>query len=1013
MSVEGGAQTYDSYYDPDLVMPPVLRGPAPPLQQIGSGGGTKQGLPSASGDTLLQFQRRSFSNNPHMSSSERLIASLYSQQRQMPEKAVLNDSTFVDAMPLERPAVLARSGASAANQSTAAYERLVNSRTKRKGGGLNGVDKESLFEEVQTLRKQKNALDDLIRKQGTRINRLEEMLKSRDKEMRNLSHSLSTGIPDPTKMVDICAVKQKDYAPTMEYVKNLKLKLKEYYVRNQDLLKFIERLKSSMNFQRMKQLEKHLMIYYEKYSQLRVKNGSLNQQCIDLEADLGEMHKKLLQLMRSGVKYPGMRLSQSNDDGLQNSSTGQQRQSASGMSPNGYNDNFDLSDVAKKIYIEQGVGTKTSVHETSQQTLDSKGGRKKAQSGHAATAAATVAKEVAPASQPPRPKPGSQQPQRNVAKANTDDPLVALEKQYERERRERERRRLDDSYVPDVPDPLEEMENMILEDEFEDILGKDYGKLVITNADLDFLNEPRQAGSQPQQPQSQSQPLPQQKPAVPTHMLQSKDAAKKQTRDNLGDRLVQAIKQDNRGDPPTSGPRGTTKVEKPTSISGNRAAMDTDDGSTIYEGNSFVDPEMVSRMGVTITEVTSAGGARCPITPSDGSSILGDRSRGANPKSFYPEGQAPKTDGPESGKEPIVPAKSTSPNIETSTPRPGEIASSKESQSQSQGQETESPGDNVEASISRLAEPQKSMSLVETSHTQRSMASIEGVTFDSHMEDNSIAEKFPLDPERHSMVERDSEITKPEDLNPSEVGTPPGQSALSDRAASSNDYSSLVLNSRMFDEGTEKGMESIKDHSTLNLHSGMFDAPDKSVRSRSIPESQDYSSLNLHSGMFDDPATRTQSQSRLLQSSGEAYSSLNLHSGMFDDPVPESALRPTDVETDKSEHYPRDPKIRIVEGSTIESTAFTIDQTDISSMHIAPRFEGQEGRPLHIGDAPSTLSEMLNAAPAQSGNPFRPQLEEQAIVFSHVPAEENDDSPNSSSASHPNPRDGGEDPPTV
>lgn len=1008
MSVEGGAQAYDSYYDPDLVMPPVLRGPAPPLQQIGSGGGAKPALPSASGDTLIQFQRRSFSNNPHMSSSERLIASLYNQQRQMPEKAVLNDSTFVDAMPLDRPAVLtARSGTSAANQSAAAYERLVNSRTKRKGGGLNGVDKESLFEEVQTLRKQKNALDDLVRKQGTRINRLEEMLKSRDKEMRNLSHSLSTGIPDPTKMVDICAVKQKDYAPTMEYVKNLKLKLKEYYVRNQDLLKFIERLKSSMNFQRMKQLEKHLMIYYEKYSQLRVKNGSLNQQCIDLEADLGDMHKKLLQLMRSGVKYPGMRLSQS-EDGLQNSSLGPQRQSASGMSPTNYNDNFDLSDVAKKIYIEQGVGTKTSVHETSQQTLDSKGGRKKAQSSHAATAA----KEVAPTSQPPRPKPGSQQPQRNVTKANTDDPLVALEKQYERERKERERRRLDDSYVPDVPDPLEEMENMILEDEFEDILGKDYGKLVITNTNLDFLNEPRQGGSQPQpqQPQSQTQSLPQQKTAVPAHMLQSKDAAKKQSRDNLGDRLVQAIKKDNKdGESSTTGPRGATRVEKPTSVSGNRAAMDTDDGSTIYEGNSFVDPEMVSRMGVTITEVTSAGGARCPITPSDGSSILGDRSRGNNPKSFYPEGQAPKENGPVPGKEPVIPAKSASPNIETSTPRPGELASSKGSQSQ----ETRSPEENVEASISRLVEPQKSISSIGSPHTQRSMASIEGVTFDSHIDDNSIAEKFPLDQEKHSMVERDSEITKPEDLNPSETGTPAGQSALSERAASSNDYSSLVLNSRMFDEGTEKGTESIKDHSTLNLHSGMFDAPDKSVRSRSIPESQDYSSLNLHSGMFDDPANRTQSQSRLLQSSGDAYSSLNLHSGMFDEPAPEPVPKPMDVETDKSEHYPKDPKIRIVEGSTIESTAFTIDQTDISSMHIAPRFEGQEGRPLHIGDAPSTLSEMLTSAPAQSGNPFRPQLEEQAIVFSHVPAEGNDDSPNSSSASHPNPRDGGEDPPTV
>lgn len=1086
---------YDTFYDPDLVMPP-LKNPmmATTKQSIAFPQTTARAatLSTYSGDALSANPRRSYSTDRSMPSAEHLIASLYGKNRAVPEPRKLNDTTFVDTLPINKPTM-------SAPHSNSVYDKLIKDPSKRQNKALAKVDKESLMDEIQTLRKQKNVMEELIRKQQTRISRLEELLKSRDKELQNLTRMIATGIPDPTKVTDMMALKQKESAPTMDYVKGLKHKMKEYYVRNQELLEFIAKLKESMNFQRMRQLEKNLLIYYDKYNQLRVKNGSLNQHCIELEEELGVVHDKMLQSLRSSRKYQGMRLSGDyQDDIIADSNSGQeekhigpsahaslisgskQREPAAAPDGNFVSDIFDVSNVVPNSSVSaKAIQDQLNKH--------------------------SMALQTSIISNQKKPTERSRSKAKNVAEQN--DPIAEIAARFYESRLERERKRLECSFIPDVPAPLEQIEYKLIEDEFDEFL-KNYKN----NDDVALLETQTRAQGMVNPDRSNLN--------QGGAMVLSKDTGAKNDRtknEKLARRLVTEIK---RSDvtpavvaQASNSHESTGKVspsatkqdenpyftqkqsskdncsEKPTSVSGNRPYEDTDNGSTICDWNSFVEPEMVSRVGVTMTEVTSAGGSRQqPKTPLSDTSCLGGESKPQrNPNSFYPNipSQSDKSAPLQSTAEENSGAKSKEPtdghsNLEeapeedssrinvdqaenkshqeqqknvsfdplldhslhdtkmlSDTTAPPEIVSLKSSphvtdqvhdpalahsiaakEPEEKQLSSSAPPDSIQdeaeynenddaflaSTAKQLVVPEEGDGVINDSlnitqmdskrmDTKTEDMSLGNATFDSGVEENSILNKFPLTnvaqtkPDNQSLLSQ-SQIEKNEQLsNICDSFETQGQESKT----TVKDYSSLVLDSHMFDDpkaSQEHSGDGTKDYSSLQLYSGMFDAGNQ--KSAVGPDSiREYSSLQLHSAMFDEPPA---SKSHPLQNSGD-YSSLQLYSGMFDAPDDEIDNKSPPAPPPKEPHYPTNPKIRIIESSGTESTAFTIEGTEPSAFKSYCQS--------------TTAAEP--SAPRQT-NPFQKlQLEDQEIAFSHNNPIPEESSSMNSSASHPNPHDGGED----
>lgn len=1097
MRPAANSTVYDTFYDPDLVMPPLKNPMATTAKQPGvypqltSRVAT---LSTYSGDALSANPRRSYSTDRSMQSAENLIASLYGKNRAVPEPRKLNDNTFVDTLPINKPTI-------STSNTNSVYDKLIKDPAKRQTKALAKIDKESLMDEIQTLRKQKNALEELTRKQQTRISRLEELLKSRDKELQNLTRMIATGIPDPTKVTDMMALKQKETAPTMDYVKGLKHKMKEYYVRNQELLSFIDRLKDSMNFQRMRQLEKNLLIYYDKYNQLRVKNGSLNQHCIELEEELGVVHDKMLQSLRASKKYQGMRLSgdaqdarddiiasvSSSKDGKYTGpsahasliSGSKQREPAAEPDGKFVSDIFDVSNVMPNA-SESGkaIQDQLNKHSMALQTSMIANQKKPAERGRSKT--------------------------KNANEKN--DPIAELAARFYESRLERERKRLECSFIPDVPAPLEQVEYKLIEDEFEEFLK---------NYRIDKTSDLLETQGNQQSAPNLGKPTGNQGGA----MVLSRDAGAKQAQtkpEKLARRLVTEIKrsevasavsaQASNSHESTSKtspnamkreenpyfvqrrPSKDTCSEKPTSVSGNRPYEDTDNGSTICDWNSFVEPEMVSRVGVTMTEVTSAGGSRPrPKTPlSDTSGLGGDSKPSKNPNSFYPnlpsqsDKSAPAQSVPEedSGVKNKKPAEQLSnsdtdlrnENDQKSTDRteeepaqeqqktisfdplfdrspdeaktisdavpPPEIASLKSSpHATDQTQDPiivqsvtprelidEAPADvPSQASVQDeaqypeddetfLASTAKHVIIHEENDgvindsvnittmdskptdTKTEDISLGNATFDSGVEENSILTRFPLTNVAQAKQDNCSLLSQSHIDKDEQNSNLPDLSGNQTHESKTTikDYSSLVLDSHMFDDPKavqEPSGEGTKDYSSLQLYSGMFDGGNQ--KSVTGPDSvRDYSSLQLHSAMFDEPPA---SKSHPLQNSGD-YSSLQLYSGMFDAPdeEPEKPVPPPPL---KEPHYPANPKIRIIESSGTESTAFTIEGTEPSAFKAYSQ----------------STTAMEPSAPRQA-NPFQKlQLEDQEIAFSHNNPIAEESSSMNSSASHPNPRDGGED----
>lgn len=1087
---------YDTFYDPDLVMPPLKN----PMM-----GTTKQSaafpqtmsraatLSTYSGDALSANPRRSYSTDRSTPSAEHLIASLYGKNRAVPEPRKLNDTTFVDTLPINKPAM-------SVPPSNSAYDKLIKDPSKRQSKALAKVDKESLMDEIQSLRKQKNALEELIRKQQTRISRLEEILKSRDKELQNLTKMMTTGIPDPTKVTDMMALKQKESAPTMDYVKGLKHKMKEYYVRNQELLEFIAKLKESMNFQRMRQLEKNLLIYYDKYNQLRVKNGSLNQHCIELEEELGVVHDKMLQSLRASKKYQGMRLSEDyQNDIVTSTSSGQdgkhtgpsahaslisgskQREPAAEPDGKFVSDIFDVSNVVPNSSASaKAIQDQLSKH--------------------------SMALQTSMISTQKKPTERSRSKARNVPEH--DDPIAEIAARFYESRLERERKRLECSFIPDVPAPLEQIEYKLIEDEFDEFLKK-----YRNNGDNNILEAQalRQGMVNPDRS----------RPNQGSTMVVSRDTGAKQAQtknEKLARRLVTEIKRSEvapavlaqtsnshestgkvsptamkREDNPYFTQRQPSKdncSEKPTSVSGNRPYEDTDNGSTICDWNSFVEPEMVSRVGVTITEVTSAGGSRPqPKTPlSDTSGLGGDSKPQRNPNSFYPNPPSqsdksapiqsaleedsgvktkelidlpsnpenePREDNSKSNQDeteqkfsqkqqknisydPLLDRSLNDTKTLSDATAPPDVASLKSSpHATDQVQNTAlaqsmTPNELEEKPLSSLPPPDSvqdgaecpdddeafltstakqvvvseendgvmndSLNITQMDSkrmdTKTEDISLGNATFDSGVEENSILNRFPLTnvaqtKQNNQSLFSQSQIEKDEPIS----NVPDSfENQAHESKTTTKDYSSLVLDSHMFDDPKatqEPSGDATKDYSSLQLYSGMFDAGNQ--RSAAGHDSvRDYSSLQLHSAMFDEPPA---SKSHPLHNSGD-YSSLQLYSGMFDAPDEEPDNKIPPSPPPKEPHYPANPKIKIIESSGTESTAFTIEGTEPSAFKAYSQ---------------STTTAMEPSAPRQT-NPFQKlQLEDQEIAFSHNNPVAEESSSMNSSASHPNPRDGGED----
>lgn len=1085
---------YDTFYDPDLVMPPLKNPMMAATKQSGAYPQTMSRaatLSTYSGDALSANPRRSYSTDRSMQSAEHIIASLYGKNRSVPEPRKLNDNTFVDTLPINKPVI-------STPPNNSAYDKLIKDPSKRQNKALAKIDKESLMDEIQTLRKQKNALEELTRKQQTRITRLEELLKSRDKELQNLTRMIATGIPDPTKVTDMMALKQKETAPTMDYVKGLKHKMKEYYVRNQELLNFIDRLKESMNFQRMRQLEKNLLIYYDKYNQLRVKNGSLNQHCIELEEELGVVHDKMLQSLRASKKYQGMRLSGDEpDDIIVSTSSGKdgkytgpsahaslisgskQREPAAEPDGKFVSDIFDVSNVVPNG-SESGKAIRDQLNKHSM-----------------ALQTSMIANQKRPVEKG-----------RGKGKAVTEqsDPIAELAARFYESRLERERKRLECSFIPDVPAPLEQVEYKLIEDEFEEFLrnyrsDKD-GGLIDTQAH-------RQAMVNPDRPTANQGGA----------MVLSRDTGAKQAQtrnEKLARRLVTEIKRSEivpavsaqasnsyestsktspnamkREENPYFAQRQPSKdncSEKPTSVSGNRPYEDTDNGSTICDWNSFVEPEMVSRVGVTMTEVTSAGGQRPrPKTPlSDTSGLGGDSKPSRNPNSFYPNlpSQSDKSAPIQSLPEEDSGAKaselsdklstsgndlreessrSAGDNTEREPPQeqqknisydplldrsldetktmsdataPPEIASLKSSphatdqvldpvtvQTITSGENIEKqlvdvpPSDSIPqeeqhpeedeiflaSTAKHIAAHEENDGVINDSlnitamesrptDTRTEDMSLGNATFDSGVEENSILNRFPLTNVAQAKQEYQSLLSRSHIEKDEQTSNLPDSSENPTHEPKTiiKDYSSLVLDSHMFDDPKatqEPSGDGVKDYSSLQLYSGMFDAGNQ--KSVAGPDSvREYSSLQLHSAMFDDPPA---SKSHPLQNSGD-YSSLQLYSGMFDAPDEEPDKSPPPLPP-KEPHYPANPKIRIIESSGTESTAFTIEGTEPSAFK-----------------AYSQSTTAMEPSVPRQANPFQKlQLEDQEIAFSHNNPIAEESSSTNSSASHPNPRDGGED----
>lgn len=86
-----------------------------------------------------------------MQSAENLIASLYGKNRAVPEPRKLNDNTFVDTLPINKPTI-------STSNTNSVYDKLIKDPAKRQTKALAKIDKESLMDEIQTLRKQRTRL---------------------------------------------------------------------------------------------------------------------------------------------------------------------------------------------------------------------------------------------------------------------------------------------------------------------------------------------------------------------------------------------------------------------------------------------------------------------------------------------------------------------------------------------------------------------------------------------------------------------------------------------------------------------------------------------------------------------------------------------------------------------------------------------------------------------------------------------------------------------------------------
>lgn len=99
---------YDTFYDPDLVMPPLKNPMMAATKQSGAYPQTMSRaatLSTYSGDALSANPRRSYSTDRSMQSAEHIIASLYGKNRSVPEPRKLNDNTFVDTLPINKPVI--------------------------------------------------------------------------------------------------------------------------------------------------------------------------------------------------------------------------------------------------------------------------------------------------------------------------------------------------------------------------------------------------------------------------------------------------------------------------------------------------------------------------------------------------------------------------------------------------------------------------------------------------------------------------------------------------------------------------------------------------------------------------------------------------------------------------------------------------------------------------------------------------------------------------------------------
>ncbi|CAL5972796.1 Conserved_hypothetical protein [Hexamita inflata] len=162
-----------------------------------------------------------------------------------------------------------------------AYEKMLQKEAETRGVSYDLNIVNAMGNEIQCLRKEKNKLENELKMQKVETRKREQEIVSLQRELEQLAKRPQLF---DTK-TETTAMKKKETEPTAEYVKALKLKLKELYDANTQLEEHIGQIKDSTKVQKLQELEKHFRVYYERYNQLRIQNTELLTQIKDLQEE--------------------------------------------------------------------------------------------------------------------------------------------------------------------------------------------------------------------------------------------------------------------------------------------------------------------------------------------------------------------------------------------------------------------------------------------------------------------------------------------------------------------------------------------------------------------------------------------------------------------------------------------------------------------------------------------------------------------------------------------------------